>query len=416
MTTADLTCQDCSERDSREVIDFVSGHPSGGVEHTLEGCGLEALDSHWKWRSGLCVCRRSDKIVGVLPYSVARAGKLPLALCRSDGGPLAGPLDTGPILESMLGWLEKAARTERACRIELQSFYPLTIDGREDSAGMGLLQGLEAHGFVREGGMATPFVATSCGTPKSSWGWPWVRGHPRHPQADLGVPPVTTNNVAMPPMSVVSPATEHYGTYYVPLADADTMESRLSSPCRRKLRKGLREGVVVQCRTDAGAMDEFIPVYLDMCGRKNLRPRGRKYLLGVRACVQAGTAAVFVCSFHDSPCNFAVVTLTGRPTFWLGAMSSAALSDEVPHTGQALHFEIMKHLHSLGRGVYDFGGSPGPTPQANHPNYGVWKFKHEFNGRYVLCIDRMRRVLSPAGNLLMEQSHKFLRAMRALGV
>ena len=393
MTTVDLTCREGAARDSREVIDFVGGHPQGGIEHTLEGCGLAALDSHWKWRSGLCVCRRSGKIVGVLPYSVARAGKLPLALCRSDGGSLADPLDPGPVLGSMLEWLEKTARAERACRIELQSFHPLTIDGREDSAGMGLLGAMQAGGFVREGGMATPFVAME----------------------DPQTQDMATKNVAMPPLSVVTHATEHYGTYYVPLTDAQTMEARLSSPCRRKLRKGLREGIVVQCRTDAAAMDEFIPVYLDMCRRKNLRPRNREYLLGVRACVQAGTAAVFVCSFRDQPCNFAVVTLTGRPTYWLGAMSSAALSDEVPHTGQALHFEIMKHLHSLGRGVYDFGGSPGPTPQAGHPNYGVWKFKHEFNGLYVECIDRMQRVLSPAGNLLMEQSHKVIRAVRALG-
>ena len=53
--------------------------------------------------------------------------------------------------------------------------------------------------------------------------------------------------------------------------------------------------------------------------------------------------------------------------------------------------------------MYDFGGSPGPVPVQGHPNYGVWKFKHEFNCRYVELIDRLTLVLRPAGNLLLNQ-------------
>lgn len=348
-----LACRDAISADSREVVEFVNRHPCGRIEHTLEGSGLAALDSHWKWRSALCVCRRAGAVAGVLPYAIARAGKLPLALCRSEGGPLVGPGDS-EALDAMLSYLERQARAGRACRIEMQSLYPLTIDGAADPAGAAMLRGLEAHGFARD-------------------------------------------------------ESSHYGTYYVPLTDDAAMEAAISSPCRRKLRKGLRDGVTVACRTDPAAIDEFIPIYLDMCRRKELRPRGREYLRGIAACLRVGTAAVFVASYQGKPCNLALVATTGGPVYWLGGMSSDALADNVPHTGQALHFAAMRHLHALGRAFYDFGGSPGAVPKAGHPNYGVWKFKHEFNPRYVECIDRLQRILNPAGNMLMEQTHRLIR-------
>ena len=91
------------------------------------------------------------------------------------------------------------------------------------------------------------------------------------------------------------------------------MEAHISSPCRRKLHKGVREGVTVSCRTDQAAIDEFIPVYFEMCRRKNVPAYTRQYLdVGIRSCVQAGAAAVLVCEHKGQACNFAVVTLTGR--------------------------------------------------------------------------------------------------------
>ena len=47
-----------------------------------------------------------------------------------------------------------------------------------------------ARQWALEGGMAAPFAAMSCGTPKSAWGCLGRGEQPGHPQADLGVPRV----------------------------------------------------------------------------------------------------------------------------------------------------------------------------------------------------------------------------------
>src|SRR5690349_4713730 len=101
-----------------------------------------------------------------------------------------------------------------------------------------------------------------------------------------------------------------------------------------------------------------------------------------------GAASLFRCQHGGKTLNMALVTTLGRPRYWHGATAPEALSPEVPPTGQLLHFEIMKHLASRGRPVYDLGGSPGPEPIQGHPNYGVWYFKHKFSGKYVFYFDR----------------------------
>jgi lipid II:glycine glycyltransferase (peptidoglycan interpeptide bridge formation enzyme) len=191
------------------------------------------------------------------------------------------------------------------------------------------------------------------------------------------------------------------GSYWVTLQEDEPLLESLYSKCRRDVRKGLREGVMVEMSRSTQTLEDFYRHYLQMCVRKGLDHVSEAYIWqGVAPCLEAGLAAVFSSILQGRVCNMALVSLTGRPSYWLGATTPEALSFKTP-TGQVLHFGVMQHLRALGRKVYDLGGSPGPVPQEGHPNFGVWQFKYEFGGQYVTYIDRFEQVLRPGMNQML---------------
>ena len=347
-----------TEKDRAEVNEFVKAHPSGQIEHTWEGCRLLPAASGGLWRAEICVCRRDGRLLGVMPVAVARMGFLPFRACRSAGGPIVDVNAVDETAKAMLERLVGYAAKARCCRVELSLDYPESIGGQ-----------------VFPGAAKLVSIAVENGLHLSA--------KPRR------------------------------GTYWVRLSDDEDMLASLSKKCRRDVRKGLREDVTVALKDTPAALEEFHRAYRDMCGRKSLPPRDAQFFAeGVLPCLKAGLVGVFVSSYQGRACNMALITLTGRPRYWLGATAAAGLDKGCPPTGQVLHFGIMQHLRDMGRKVYDLGGSPGPVPEPGHPNYGVWKFKHEFNGQWVVYLGDFERVLSRSGDLLIRIGWRMRRAIR----
>lgn len=343
--------------DSRAIIEFVRSHPDGQIEHTYEGSQLLFHESGGRWKAETCVAWAEGKVVGVMPFAVSRVGRLPLAACRSAGGPLVAT-EREEIMTAMLQWLIDRAGAEGCCRVELRMHFPEMVDGARPDPADAMLEAVQSHGFAQ-----------------------------------------------LPP--------PRFGTYWLRLGSDEEMLASLSKKCRRDVRKGLREGLRVECRTSIASLREFHRAYLDMCRQKSLLPqRGAYFFEGIAACLEAGTAGVFVCSFRDEPCNMALVTLPGRPRYWLGTTAPGARRKGVPPTGQALHFEIMRHLRGLGYDLYDLGGSPGPIPQRGHPNHGVWEFKFSFGGDWVVYLDKFELVRSRASDLLLRAGYRSSRLLR----
>ena len=80
-----------SESDREAIAEFARQHPDSQIEHTWEGSRLFAVGSGRAWRTDLAMMRIDSRLVGVMPVAVTRAGRLPVRLCRSAGGPLVAP-------------------------------------------------------------------------------------------------------------------------------------------------------------------------------------------------------------------------------------------------------------------------------------------------------------------------------------
>lgn len=203
------------------------------------------------------------------------------------------------------------------------------------------------------------------------------------------------------------------GTYWVELGPEDQMLASMSKKCRRDIRKGQREGVRVEMRTDLETLEEFYRQHVAMCGRKSLPALSEKYVLeGIKPCLDAKLAGVFVASYQDVARNMVLATLTGKPQYSKGTTSEAAFEQGCPPTGQFLQFEVMKFCAGLGRKTYDLGGSPGPVPQQGHPNYGVWRFKHEFQGRWITRLEKFELITSRMGRATVRLGYGLLRWLK----
>ena len=72
----------------------------------------------------------------------------------------------------------------------------------------------------------------------------------------------------------------------------------------------------------------------------------------------------------------------------------------------------MKSRARSNRRDWYFGGTPGRIPDPAHPNYSVWKFKHEFQGRYVRTLGWWRFTLRPGSSRLLDVSRRAITIKR----
>lgn len=348
-----------SQQDAQAVAEFVRANPDGQIHHTWQGCRVPQAASGGRWQGELAIAKVAGQIVGVMPMAFMKLWLLPVAMCRSDGGPITAGEDRVELVEQMLQWLVAYARRRHCGRVELR----LPIARRVG-------QSVSPSSALYESALATAGF------------------EPREPIL--------------------------FGTYWVKLGEDDeALLASMSSKCRRDVRKALREGVTVDFSNDRARLDLFRRNIHEMFSRKGLpEPSEEFFTGGVWPCMEAGLATVFAASYGGEIRNMAIVTLTGRATYWLGAIAPAGMEKGAPPTGQALHFGVMRHLRELGRSVYDLGGSPGPVPQKEHPNYGVWTFKHEFGGDWVDYLDQYQRVMNPAADKALSGAQRIFRAIR----
>jgi hypothetical protein len=197
------------------------------------------------------------------------------------------------------------------------------------------------------------------------------------------------------------------GTYILPINMADeALAESLGKKCRRDVRKGIREGVVVRAMETAEELKLFIDTHREMCLRKDLPAWSQARYEGLPPLFERGDVRVFASSYNAQVCNMALIESLGIPRYLLGATTAAAFEKGVPPTGQVLHYAIMQWFRDRGARYYDLGGSPGPEPQEGHPNYTVWRFKHEFGGTYAYWVPYHRRPLGAAGGLLTKLARR----------
>ncbi len=191
---------------------------------------------------------------------------------------------------------------------------------------------------------------------------------------------------------------EPSGTYFISL-EGKTRESLLASlgrQARQNIRHALRDGVEVVEEQGADGVETFRDFHREMSERKGLGtwPDGfDREVLG--SAIAAGAARLY-CSRHEGKrINMILVSTVGAPLYEWGAIAPRDDSGGAPPTGELLHYEAMCRALDGAHAFYDLGGSPGPEPIPEHPNYSVWRFKKKLGGEFVWFVGEGKRVLVP---------------------
>ena len=167
------------------------------------------------------------------------------------------------------------------------------------------------------------------------------------------------------------------------------------------MRSALRKGVSVTGCQSGEPLEVFFKSHTQMSIRRNLRPLTPPQFDAIRILCLHGGLRAFVAHYNGDICNIMLVDTLGVPRERWATVTEAGVQPGVPATIQVLRFEIMKWLRDRGQRCYDLGGAPGPEPVEGHPNYSVWRLKHEFGGRFVSFLPRHFRSLGLKGKFLV---------------
>ncbi len=212
--------------------------------------------------------------------------------------------------------------------------------------------------------------------------------------------------------------TERLATYFIDLrhADDESLLAGFGPNPRRHIRRAARDGLIVQRSEQPEDFEAFQAGHTAMCRRKGMTPLPRGFAKDVLLpAARADAGDLFVAKFRDIARNFLYVGRVGTPVYNWGAVVDAAWDEGCPPTGQALHFAAMCRYRRDGHPFYDFGGTPGPVPERDDPNYSVWRFKYEFQGRYVEFQGVWTTVLDRTGAEVLRISRDAIGRMRRLG-
>jgi lipid II:glycine glycyltransferase (peptidoglycan interpeptide bridge formation enzyme) len=190
-------------------------------------------------------------------------------------------------------------------------------------------------------------------------------------------------------------ALEEHGTYWLTLDAAESWgPASWNEHNRRNLRKGERAGMEVHERNTPKGIDQFHELHTATHGRKEIVPKSRRFFDALEPLLRRGRMVIFLAEHGGKPIAACVLGL-GRVARYLWG-GTAQGGTEIAGSGPLLHLAMMRRAAASGADVYDLGGSPGPEPDPSHPNYGVWRFKAGFRGRFVRNEEDYDYVLRPA--------------------
>jgi CelD/BcsL family acetyltransferase involved in cellulose biosynthesis len=165
------------------------------------------------------------------------------------------------------------------------------------------------------------------------------------------------------------------GTYVIDTSvDADTLWSRLTSECRRRVRLAKRNGIEITTEVPATALGDFEQQVFTDRGLRSGYAGGLSQHL--RLLSGAGVRARTVGAVRDGELLGISVTLASH-TEALGWMGGVFPEHRNSHAGYALYWDAIQWAHAIGTDHLDMVGVP---------NEGIAKFKKQFGGTLEPCV------------------------------
>ncbi len=187
----------------------------------------------------------------------------------------------------------------------------------------------------------------------------------------------------------------------------DEVFAAFHSDHRRKIRNAIKNNVEIRIHGSEMA-ETFYEIMKETCERDGFELRPAKYFARILDCF-GDKARLYMAYYEGKPIAGAISVLWGDKVWYFYGASSNENRKVMPN--YLLQWEMIKWSIEEGCRIYDFRGVAGVIDE-NNPLFGLYRFKHRFDGTYVEFMGEMDMILKPAAAKIVSASQQIMKKLR----
>lgn len=187
----------------------------------------------------------------------------------------------------------------------------------------------------------------------------------------------------------------------------DEVFAAFHSDHRRKIRIAVKNNVEVKIHGSEMA-ETFYQIMKETCERDGFELRSAAYFAKILD-VFGDKARLYMAYYEGEPIAGAISVLWGDKVWYFYGASSNSNRKVMPN--YLLQWEMIKWAIEEGCKIYDFRGVAGVIDE-NNPLFGLYRFKHRFDGTYIEFMGEMDLITKPTAAKIVDASQRIMKKLR----
>ena len=187
----------------------------------------------------------------------------------------------------------------------------------------------------------------------------------------------------------------------------DEVFAAFHSDHRRKIRIAMKNNVEIKIHGSEMA-ETFYQIMKETCERDGFELRSAAYFAKILD-VFGDKARLYMAYYEGEPIAGAISVLWGNKVWYFYGASSNSNRKVMPN--YLLQWEMIKWAIEEGCKIYDFRGVAGVIDE-NNPLFGLYRFKHRFDGTYIEFMGEMDLITKPSAAKIVDVSQKIMKKLR----
>lgn len=187
----------------------------------------------------------------------------------------------------------------------------------------------------------------------------------------------------------------------------DEVFAAFHSDHRRKIRIAIKNNVEIKIHGSEKA-EFFYSLMKETCERDGFELRSAAYFAKILDAF-GDKARLYLAYYEGEPIAGAISVLWGDKVWYFYGASSNSNRKVMPN--YLMQWEMIKWAIEEGCRIYDFRGVAGVIDESN-PLFGLYRFKHRFDGDYVEFMGEMDLITKPTAAKIVAASQEILKKLR----
>ncbi|MBQ2841587.1 MAG: peptidoglycan bridge formation glycyltransferase FemA/FemB family protein [Clostridia bacterium] len=187
----------------------------------------------------------------------------------------------------------------------------------------------------------------------------------------------------------------------------DEIFAAFHSDHRRKIRIAIKNNVEIKIHGSEKA-DIFYSLMKETCERDGFELRSAAYFAKILDAF-GDKARLYLAYYEGEPIAGAISVLWGDKVWYFYGASSNSNRKVMPN--YLMQWEMIKWAIEEGCRIYDFRGVAGVIDESN-PLFGLYRFKHRFDGDYVEFMGEMDLITKPTAAKIVAASQEIIKKLK----